>query len=440
MKAKSVSHVHGQRFSRALASAVAVLFPGVLLAASAPPQFTYQGQLMEVVNGVNTPVTSGGSNIFAVAMWVRLYNSADAAKSAALYGRQVSTIVNNGAFAIDIGDEYGVPLPAASSNLLATISGIQVSSTLFVGITPFADANNEISPRQQLLSAPFALLANDASQALGDFTATNGTSLFKSLDVQGSALFTGAVTNQGTVMITRDVTFESGFTNTGATVAKQLAVGGTLSSTGYTAIVSGGGLTVNNNATFQSDLTISQHATFEGSASAPWMNVGGDMIGSDGYGVNDMGNISFDYAQSISSPFSCSALTVYGNAIFGTYFPSNRWSNVAGTGTDDSYQPAGWTYCDKSHGPGSFKAPADGLYVVSAMLRKDGNGAGSLKFTLNNCAISPRVFSDNSAVVDNFTVTVLMKNGETLGWDSGAMTNQNTPVTTRLYYQAFQSF
>jgi len=421
MKAKSFSHVPGQRFLKALASAAAVLFPGVLLAASAPPQFTYQGQLMEVVNGANTPVTSGGSNIFAATMWVRLYNSTDAAKTAPLYGRKIDTSVNSGVFTIDIGDEYGVPLPAPSSNLLATISGMTDSSTLFVGITPFDDANNEIQPRQQLFSAPFALLANDASQALGNFTATNGTSLFNSLDVQGSALFMGAVTNQGAVSIGGNVTFASGFTSTAAVVTKQFAVTGTLSTASKPTVQ--GAFTVNSGATFNNTLTVTNNTTLTGDATVTGlMTVTGNM---------DSDNMEVKMNQlTLTAPINIGGvLNVNSNAVFGSYLPGYTWS---GQSTD---------YTDASHGPTVFTAATDGLYVFSLLVRKDGWGGGGVDFQWGSSLITPRLYSDVEYGSFNYAVTVLLLKGESVSL--GNFMNEHvtdSSLTTRLYYRAFENF
>ena len=414
MRAKRmIGDVTSQRMIRAMVGVGVSLVSGLLMAATPPPQFTYQGTLMEIVNGISTPVTNGTVN-----MWVRLYSSAGAEKpSGALYGRKISTVVNQGLFSIDIGDQYGEVLPAIYTNMLSLISGLS-GSTLLVGVTPFADTNAEIIPRQLLLSAPFALLANDASQALGDFTATNGTSLFQSLEVSGDTLFKGAVTNCGAVNISGNVTFANGLTNSGTTGVKQLGIGGALTqSTGASTV--NGDLTVGSTATFQAGgLTIGGAATLNGNVTASSLAVQGNM---------EAGNLIATATNQITfasfGGFPGGLLTVNGKAVFGTYFPNHAWSDRRATST---YR-------------GSFTAPKDGIYVISTLIRRDNYGNGSLQFTMEkHHTICPDMYGDTGYGCTDNLLTVMMMKGEEIAWDYE--TSDNTSEESRHVFQSFCGF
>ncbi len=413
MKAKDFSPITGQRWLVSLAFA-AVLFTDALLAASPPPQFTYQGRLMEIVNGVNTPVTSGTNTVFPVVMWVRLYESAGAAKSGALYGRKISTLVNDGQFALDIGDDSGEALPAVSSNLLALISGCS-GSTLFVGITPYNDDNNEIQPRQPLISAPYALLANDVRQASGDFYATNGTSLFQALEVTGSARFLGAVTNQSAVSINGNVVFENGVTNLGPLEVRQISVVN-LNCTGPTTVtypINAGG-----NVVFDAGAVIRDFRPFA-EVFASSLSVAGAM------GVS--GALSVTTPLQTSTPKldfnGAAALVVKGKAVFGSYFTNSAVSFRSDVAMSASQS--------------SVTADADGLYVFSVMVIKDGNATGSMTFNMGSPSVVSTTLTSNQYYGNQgYTLTLLLRKGESVIFGNG--TNPNTTEKTRVCYRSFQ--
>jgi hypothetical protein len=403
------------RVIRAIVGVGAALVSGLVMAATPPPQFTYQGRLMEIVNGLNIPVKNGTEDIFTVTMWVRLYDSVSAEKpSGALYGRKITTILNKGMFTIDIGDEYGEALPAVYTNLLTLISNC-TGATLLVGVTPFDDANDEVMPRQQLFSAPYALLANDVTQALGDFTATNGTSLFQSLEVTGQTVFKGPVTNQSTVVINGNVTFANGLNAQGALQTKQLSVGGTLTQSAGTATVNGN-LDVTGNATFQpGPLTISGGATPKGPVTAKSLTVQGTL---------DAGAVTAATSDPINLPTFTSplTLTVTGKAVFGKYFKDSTWPSRSSASSSE----------------GSFEAPYDGLYMVSVIIRRDNRGKGSLTFTLNGKTIKPEMISNsNQYTATETTLTVLMMAKEKLTW--GTELSENTDYKSQVQYRAFNS-
>lgn len=385
-----------------------------LLAASPPPLFTYQGQLVEIVNGANTAVKSGTNDIFAVDMWLRLYNSVGADKASALYGRKVSVLVNKGYFSVDIGDTCGIPLTAAYTNLLNLISASD-SGTLLVGITPFDDANDEISPRQPLFAAPYALLANDVTQALGDFTATNGTALFQALEVSGAAVFKGAVTNQGAVAINGNATFANGLTNSGTTAAKQFVTGATLTQSGGDTTVNGS-LNVGGSATVQAGgITVNGTATLQGDLSASNVTVSN--------GMSSGALVLNSAAPTVTPSLTCTApLTVSGQTLFKTYFVNSAWLSRS-DGTSDS---------------GSFTASADGLYVLSVIIRRDNRGYGSLTFTFGGKSIVPYTNANTDQYsVNSVTLTVLMKSGETISW--GSEVSQNCTGVSQIEYSSFDS-
>lgn len=390
---------------------------GVAAAASAPPLFTYQGQLVEVVNGQNVPVKNGADDIFSVDLYIRLYSSMGAAKADALYARRVSALVNAGYFTVDIGDECGVPLaPAVYTNLLSLLSNND-SSTLLVGVTPISDANDEIGPRQALFAAPYALLANDVTQALGDFTATNGTSLFPNLEVTGDTVFKGTVSNLAPVAIQGNVTFTKGLTNTSATVVKQLTAGRTLQQTQQSTLVSGN-LTVQDSATVQAGGLVSVGATFHGNVTAPEVTVQGTMAA---------GNLTASQL-SVSNLTCASTLTVQGKAVFGARFPGHVWR-------------------DRSDGDvesGSYTAPQDGLFVATTILRRDNaDGQGHLWYVLAPTSggtpevwFTPTIYTAGAANgTDENTFSILMKQGEVLRWGWEQSDAEDTP--SRVEYRVF---
>jgi len=388
--------------------AVGVLCAGVATAATVPPLFTYQGQLVEVVNGINVPVTSGADDIFTVDLWLRLYDNVDADKASALYGRKVSAVVNKGYFTVDIGDECGEALPAVYTNLLTLLSDSD-SSTLLVGITPFADGNDEISPRQALFAAPYALLANDVTQALGDFTVTNGTSLFQRLEVTGATVFKGAVTNLAPVAISGNVTFANGLTNSGSMVASQFTVGRSLQQTQGSTSVSGN-LDVQGNATVQAGGLSVGGTVFQGNVTSRNVTVLGSMTA---------GNLTA--TRVVATNLTCSGgLTVQGKAVFGTRFPGQSLRDRS-DGDDSS---------------GSYTATQDGLYIVTAILRRDNaDGEGHLWFVLASTSggspeywLTPTIFTAGSANgTDENTFSILMKQGEVLRWGWEVSDAEDTP-------------
>lgn len=174
-----------------IAFIVAVLLWAAALCQAAdkvPALINYQGKLLD--NSGN--IVANGNYELEFRVW-------SAASSGSLqWGRTYPVNVSEGLFNVVLGDGGGALSGALFTNLLAAFDG----SDRFLGLTIRRDntgatlANaQEIQPRQQLLSAPYALQANDAAK-LGGLLATNyltnGSALVRSssLQVDDQAYFT----------------------------------------------------------------------------------------------------------------------------------------------------------------------------------------------------------------------------------------------------------
>ena len=120
-----------------------------------PPRFNYQGVLRDGTGGVlgeQTPT-----------IHFKLYKESSGG-SAVWTGDQKVLLDTNGLFNVTLADQM-----AGSMGDDVTLGGVIASNaTLFMGIA--VDENPEISPRQELLSVPFALRAGDVNQASSGFT------------------------------------------------------------------------------------------------------------------------------------------------------------------------------------------------------------------------------------------------------------------------------
>ena len=125
-----------------------------------PPRFNYQGVLRDGTGGVlgeQTPT-----------IHFKLYKESSGG-SAVWTGDQKVLLDTNGLFNVTLSDQM-----SGSMGDDVTLGGVIASNaTLFMGIT--VDENTEISPRQELLSVPFALRAGDVNQASSGFTVNGGS-------------------------------------------------------------------------------------------------------------------------------------------------------------------------------------------------------------------------------------------------------------------------
>lgn len=120
-----------------------------------PPLINYQGRLLD---GSGAPVANGNYDV-AFRIW------SAGTGGTLVWGRSFPVNVNTGIFNVMLGDG-GSPLDGA---LVTDIRKAFADQERYLGITvlkgpagPVPDAR-EIAPRQQLLSAPYALAANDSA-------------------------------------------------------------------------------------------------------------------------------------------------------------------------------------------------------------------------------------------------------------------------------------
>jgi len=191
----------------------------------------YSGQLLLTENGVKSPVVYRGATNFAANVYIRLYDESEGVvteKGKALWGRKISVNTRNAMFSCELKDSAGTKLTAQYETLqeaFAHLAGDRVT----VGVTPFEDTNDEISPRQSLASVPFAVNAGDALGTVGDVT-VGGTLTIGAAKVP-SASFGGPVTHDG------ETTFRS------STTLRELALGDSSPLTAGT-LVAGSGVAV----------------------------------------------------------------------------------------------------------------------------------------------------------------------------------------------------
>ncbi len=138
-------------------------------AATAPSQFTYQGQLR---NANGSPATPGVYSIEA-----RIYDNSSG--GSVLWGKSYPVHVDsNGFFNVVLGDGGGLTTPTPKyDDLTPVFNGPNRFLSITVVQTPSGWVMNkqEMSPRLQLLSNPYALHANqaDIAQTWNGLAATN---------------------------------------------------------------------------------------------------------------------------------------------------------------------------------------------------------------------------------------------------------------------------
>ena len=129
-----------------------------------PSSFNYQGVLRGGAGQFLGPVAKN--------VTFKLYH--EPTQGVVVWGRTCAVLLDsNGLFNVELSDANGSKLtapPAAVDAALTTVLSSPPSS-LYLGVT--VEGANEIAPRQQLLSVPFAMMAGNVKQA-GDLT-VNGT-------------------------------------------------------------------------------------------------------------------------------------------------------------------------------------------------------------------------------------------------------------------------
>ena len=147
---------------------VAVLLWAAVLCQAAdkvPALINYQGKLLDNSGSI----VPNGNYQLEFRVW------SAASSGSLIWGRTYPVNVSEGLFNVVLGDGGGALSGAQTTNLVAAFDG----SDRFLGLTITKDQTGatvsnpqEIQPRQQLLSAPYALGANDAAK-LGGILATN---------------------------------------------------------------------------------------------------------------------------------------------------------------------------------------------------------------------------------------------------------------------------
>ena len=161
--------------------------------------------LSEVVNGVVTNMAAKSATLE-----VRFY--ATPTGGAARWGREVPVTLDDGAFNMEISDSAGSYLEGETSLESVLLSA---TNTLFIGLTVKGGA--EITPRQRMLSAAYAVSARGAEKAPGSFpvggalsvqggaTLNGGAAIKNGLVVSGATTLSNAVTVKGVMTLSTNL-------------------------------------------------------------------------------------------------------------------------------------------------------------------------------------------------------------------------------------------
>ena len=172
-----------------------------------PGQIDYQGTLSDPSSGM---LYSDG--VYEIDF--RVWNAANG--GTCLWGAKYSVMVRNGFFNVRLGDENATALTGANSPTYglrefwkAMWPSESEDNTRYLGVTLHANADGkviedptELSPRQQLLSSPFAFRAQTAKYAEG---------------AEGDFAVSGKMTVEGTATFNGNVVFPSGLASTAPT-------------------------------------------------------------------------------------------------------------------------------------------------------------------------------------------------------------------------------
>jgi len=196
--------------------------------ADAPMTINYVGYL----EGVSSSGTIVPLSEKSIMMAFRLYDGPGKGltveKQTALWGRQSAVALTDGAFSVDLSDNFGSVLDKTKYTSLADAIVAAVDrgcSDLYIGITPANDANAEIYPRQKLTAVPKAVQAAYVRKLPDDFTATNGTfQVAGELAVTGGAELSAAVTYENAAFEpSSQTTFAGGVTVDGTLRAHEIS-------------------------------------------------------------------------------------------------------------------------------------------------------------------------------------------------------------------------
>ena len=191
-----------------MALVAALSMASTLMAASA--QFPYQA----VLKNANGTAMSGTKTVE-----IYLYNQATGGTK--LWGRSYSVLLDsNGMFNIEVSDSKGTAIGNQSSTLDAVFAANQ---EIYIALK-VSNSTGEITPRQKLLSVPFAAVASNVANASGNFSVTGA------LTAKSAAITDGLTAKSVTV---NGAASAGSVTSTGnATVSGNLTVSGTIEGCG----------------------------------------------------------------------------------------------------------------------------------------------------------------------------------------------------------------
>lgn len=192
-------------FAAVVTSVVQAAVPTTAVTQHVPGLMNYQGYLADPSTGV-----AYKDGIYTLEC--RIYNAATS--GTCLWGGKYSVYVKGGYFNMMLGDNSAsaldtTPMPTYGNTELwkALWGSSATDTTRYLGVKPLENANNvrissptEITPRQQLLSSPFAFRAEHAQYADGsqsDFSVTGGLTVNGSTTLKGATTFTGSITANG---------------------------------------------------------------------------------------------------------------------------------------------------------------------------------------------------------------------------------------------------
>ncbi|MBR2837951.1 MAG: hypothetical protein IKE55_04150 [Kiritimatiellae bacterium] len=188
---------------------------------SAQGEFTYEGSL-KTAQGLPLPSGTYGAAI-------RIYDAA-AGGSLLWSGSTALTVDSDGRFAVSVGDASCAPIQGDAPACTSLVDALRAEGVVrwYVGVS--VDGEDEIAPRQELVSVPIASRAMTLSFARGDLSGEKLSAV--ELTVQGGFSTEGRVVSSGPVESDSGSTAEflGGLTVSGG----DLAVGGGMNVTGAT--------------------------------------------------------------------------------------------------------------------------------------------------------------------------------------------------------------
>lgn len=198
-------------------------------AGAVPLAIPYQGVLTEVVNGQVTNMTAKTANLE-----VRLYGVPTG--GTALWGRLIPATLDHGAFNVELSDLIGSPLGGGTlQDAFANSEG-----PLYLGLK--VAGSEEITPRQQMLSTAYAVVAQTVRQSVGDFQVNGKLTVVGKAEIAQNLALSNTLSVAGNAQFNSWVLFKNGMTVQGApaTFNANVEVNAPATISGYGTIPLGG--------------------------------------------------------------------------------------------------------------------------------------------------------------------------------------------------------